>query len=58
MVVNPHQVDEDALGGNPEEYLKGQAQAAMQALINRRVHLAAMKERPVSRHAYIFYPVY
>eukprot|EP00752_Nemacystus_decipiens_P018305 g16421.t1 len=35
LVVNPHQVDEDALAEDSEEYLKGQAQAAVQSLINR-----------------------
>ena len=35
LVVNPHQVDEDALAEGSEEYLKGQAQAAVQSLINR-----------------------
>ncbi|CAM9380482.1 unnamed protein product [Laminaria digitata] len=35
LVVNPHQVDEEALAGDTEEYLKGQAQAAVQSLINR-----------------------
>ncbi|CAM9794454.1 unnamed protein product [Scytosiphon promiscuus] len=35
LVVNPHQVDENALADDSEEYLKGQAQAAVQSLINR-----------------------
>lgn len=35
LVVNPHQVDEGALAEDSEEYLKGQAQAAVQSLINR-----------------------
>ncbi|CBJ25930.1 Ribosome biogenesis regulatory protein homolog [Ectocarpus siliculosus] len=35
LVVNPHQVDEQALADDSEEYLKGQAQAAVQSLINR-----------------------
>lgn len=40
LVVNPHQVDEDALANDTEEYLKGQAQAAVQSLINRRAKRA------------------
>lgn len=39
LVVNPHQVDEDALADGAEEYLKGHAQAAMQSLINRCVRV-------------------
>lgn len=35
LVVNPHQVDDGALAEDSEEYLKGQAQAAIQSLINR-----------------------
>lgn len=35
LVVNPHQVDENAMADDSEEYLKGQAQAAVQSLINR-----------------------
>lgn len=37
LVVNPHQIDEDTLAANTEDYLKGQAQAAMQSLVNRWV---------------------
>lgn len=39
LVVNPHQVDEGALADGAEEYLKGNAQAAMQSLINRCVRV-------------------
>lgn len=39
LVVNPHQIDEDGLANDGEEYLKGQAQAAVQSLINRRARL-------------------
>ena len=34
-------MDEEALADDAEEYLKGQAQAAVQSLINRRVVCAA-----------------
>ncbi|CAN0213700.1 unnamed protein product [Pylaiella littoralis] len=46
LVVNPHQVDEDALAEDSEAYLKGQAQAAVQSLINRRARWpAALQQR-------------
>ena len=35
-------MDEEALAGDTEEYLKGQAQAAVQSLINRWVVLVLL----------------
>lgn len=46
-MVNPHQVDEDALAGDSEAYLKGQAQAAVQSLINRRALWPAAQQHAV-----------